>query len=111
MSSYGFGSSIDRLKPIIGQAIQQTPKGIAPVNFSGGAGAGIGAFGKMMPYVGMGMQALQAIGSVIQNNQDINTSNLDTDTASKLKQQTKKNVSSAGSIIMTAISALLMFLL
>lgn len=109
MSSYGFGSSIDRLKPIIGKAIQQTPKGIAPVNFSGGAG--IGAFGKMMPYVGMGMQALQTIGSVIQNNQDINTSNLDTDTSSKLKQQTRKNISNAGSIVMNAISALLMFLL
>lgn len=109
MSSYGFGSTVDRLKPIIGQAVQNSPKGIAPVSQS--VAGGIGAIGKIMPYVGMATQALQTVGSVIQSNQDINTSNLDTDTATKLKQQNRKNISNAGSIVMTAISALLMFLL
>lgn len=107
MSSYGFTSYLDKMKPILGQATQQNPKGIAQLPSS----SGVGSFGKVMPYVGMATQALQTIGSVIQSNQDISTSNLDTDSAAKLKQQNKKNISNAGSIIMTAISALLMFLL
>lgn len=110
MASYGMGSTLKKMSPILGKAVHQNSAGISG-SLSQGAAPVVGNFAKMLPFVSLGSQLLGTVGSAIESNQQIQTSNLDSDTATKLRQQTKNNISNAGNVITTVISALLMFLL